>query len=527
VRRWRAGLPGLFLAGIVLAPPSAAAQEHGLPATVVQIAGPNLYLDIGSQQGLAAGDTLSVQRAEDGVLLGRFVVIQTTSTRAVVAFAGSPFAVTRGTALLVTPADRRTGGPADREPRGEPAVGPPDLRAGRVAISGRPATFRGRLALDMNASRSVTHWRSNQIEETGRTFATPALRFNLLGRDLPGDFEIESSVRGQYRHSSPSIVQPSRSLEIYAMNVANHFGAAPLELRVGRFYNRYTRYAGYTDGALLLIGGERLGVGGVVGFLPSRGNQGVSTEVPKYTAFATMSLGRRRVRYATDVSFNWMLPRSTVPEERFAGWSQRASAGRVRASSDFRVDRRATGGWLMTQGQVRLGIGLTRWLTLDARVARYESPPNSILSFLSLGGRRDQAGGGFTVFGPSGTAGVDVTVVRLAGLPTSRSYSGSFALAPSALGGTGLSASVGLWHREGSSTVQAAVGVERMIGAVATRLGYQFYRSSATVTQTTHAGEVMLRYPWGARVSSYLRLRLQRGNNLDAAYGAAGFSTSF
>jgi hypothetical protein len=37
----------------------------------------------------------------------------------------------------------------------------------------------------------------------------------------------------------------------------------------------------------------------------------------------------------------------------------------------------------------------------------------------------------------------------------------------------------------------------------------------------------MLRYHWGHRVSSYLRLRLQRGNNLDGAYGAAGLSTSF
>jgi hypothetical protein len=66
------------------------AQERTIPATVVEIAGTNLYFDAGSQQGLAANDTVVVSRADDGTRLGQVLIVETTSTTAVATFAGAP-----------------------------------------------------------------------------------------------------------------------------------------------------------------------------------------------------------------------------------------------------------------------------------------------------------------------------------------------------------------------------------------------------------------------------------------------------
>ena len=68
---------------------TATAQERTVSARVTEIAGANLYLDAGSNVGLANGDTLIVRRAADVTPVGTFVVVAVTETRAVVAFAGT------------------------------------------------------------------------------------------------------------------------------------------------------------------------------------------------------------------------------------------------------------------------------------------------------------------------------------------------------------------------------------------------------------------------------------------------------
>ena len=71
------------------------AQETRIEVQVTYIAGQDIYLDAGQDQGIQTGDTLAVYR--DEVFRGQFVVQRSTATRSVVGFAAAPFPVTLGT----------------------------------------------------------------------------------------------------------------------------------------------------------------------------------------------------------------------------------------------------------------------------------------------------------------------------------------------------------------------------------------------------------------------------------------------
>jgi hypothetical protein len=391
-------------------------------------------------------------------------------------------------------------------------------------IEGGPA-IRGRFSIEADGSRTVTHWLSNTELRTTRTYATPSALLQLEGTGLPGGFAFHTQIRTTYRYSSPDIVDPAQAFEVYELSVTREVGSL-LAVQAGRFSSRVGRDGGYDDGALVLIGSERLGVGAAAGFLPSRGNQGFSTDYPKYGVFATWGARGGALRYTSNISFDRMLPRNGLPDETFGGWSQRLFAGPFRASSDLRIDRRSSGGWLVTQLQIRGGVRLTPGLSLDARVARFESP-GSTFSFLTLGGRRDQAGVGLSAVGRAGSASLDVGVVRPAGAPTSQSVSAWFALTRPILAGAVVSGSFSLWRRAGASDLQATIDFQRQLGRVQARLGYDLYRMTGIATGITHAGHLSLDFPLGPRVGGYTRFQLQRGTNLDALRVYAGLRTSF
>lgn len=513
--RLRVSLAVLAIGALVA--PRLAAQNPSVEATVVEIAGANVYLDIGSEQGLDANDTVQVARADDGSALGRLVILQTASTRAVATFADRPFALTRGVSLRIA-----LPGPAMQ------ATGPTTVAASPPTLapqSAPPPSLHGRFSLDVDGNRTVTHWLSNTELRTTRTYSTPSASLQLDGRDLPGGFRFQTRVRTTYRYSSPNIVDPSQAVDVYQLSVARDFGSV-LGIEAGRFYSRYERYGGYYDGAQLRLGTEHLGIGAAAGFQPSRGDQGFTTDYPKYGVFAMWGAEGTAFRYTSSASFDRLLPRNGEPNETFAGWSQRLSVGPWRASTDVRVDRRASGSWLLTQLQLRTGVRLAAGLSLDARASRYESP-GSILSFLGLGGRRDEGGIGLTAFGRVGTVGLDLGATRTAGGPTSQNASASFALARPVFLGAALSGSVALWHRSGASTLLANVGLTRYLGAVQTRAGYQLYRTTGFAMTTTHAADLSINFPLGPRVGGSTRLHFQRGTNLDAMAIYAGLWTSF
>src|SRR5690606_15631354 len=95
-RRLTISLAGAFV--LLLAAP-VHAQERRLDVRVEAVAGENAYLSAGSDDGLAAGDTVQVLR--DGAPLGPLQVVSVTRTRAAVAFLAEAFPLTRGERLTV------------------------------------------------------------------------------------------------------------------------------------------------------------------------------------------------------------------------------------------------------------------------------------------------------------------------------------------------------------------------------------------------------------------------------------------
>ena len=498
----RAALASLLLA---VAAPRAAAQEQGLRAVIEQIAGSDVYLSVGSEAGLAASDTVQVYRDDDGEYLGALRVVAVSATRAVVTFADRPFALTRGVVVRL---------------RFDAAPAPEAAPAAAIAPPVRPAArsgprVRGRFSLDFNGMQSTTKWLSNTEQTVDRRFATPSMSLRLTATQLPGGLTFETTGRATYRYSDPEIVQPDLSVHVYQLSVAKEFDNAPVQFRLGRFYNPYELYSGYWDGALLRVGGRGFGVGVVAGFQPDRANEGPSTDIPKYSAFADYSLGRGPVRYSGDVSFHQVKPKGGYLDHTFAGWSQALRVGGVRLATDLQVDRDPElSEWKVSRARVTGALPLARGLTLNARYA-HDRPYFLFNTVDLLPFARNQVGGGLGYFGGNASFRADVTANRFDQGSWSMSYGGSFGFQNTGVFGLGLSAGGTYWTLEGGKALQGFGDLSRRFGRVDVRATYQYYRteqgSSVFVTNT---GALSLVVPLGRRLYSMLQARTQQGANL-------------
>jgi len=497
-----AGIAALLLA---LGAPRAAAQEQGLRAVIEQIAGSDVYLSVGSEAGLAASDTVQVYRDGDGEYLGALRVVAVSATRSVVTFLDRPFPLTRGVVVQL----RFTAPPL---PEAEPAaaIAPPV----RPAAASGPRV-RGRFSLDFNGMQSTTTWISNVEEKVDRRFATPSMSLRLAATQLPGGFTFETTGRATYRYSDPEIVQPDLAVRVYQLSVAKAFDNAPVQFRLGRFYNPYELYSGYWDGALLRVGGRGFGVGVVAGFQPDRANQAPSTEIPKYTAFADYTLGRGAVRYSGDVSFHQVKPKSGHLDHTFAGWSQALRVGGFRLATDLQVDRDPElSEWKVSRARVTGAIPLARGLSLNARYL-HDRPYFLFNTVNLLPFARDQVGGGLGYFGGNASLRADVTANRFDQGSWSMSYGGSFGFQNTGVLGLGLSAGGTYWALNGGKALQGFGDLSRRFGRVDLRASYQYYRTEqATSVFGTNAGALSLVLPLGPRVFTMLQARTQQGANL-------------
>lgn len=175
----------MLAAGCSLPPAVALAQQERLSVIVEYVAGANLYLDAGADDGIRANDTLQVYSGTESVPLGDFVVISSSSDRAVVTFADRPFSVTRGDVLIIT---LDSGSPA----RGR------DLLIGRVQL--QPVNRSGASAdivITDNGSvlsvRGTANGLSPGVQYVMRGYGEGS---TARGRDacLPGDDDMSYSL---------------------------------------------------------------------------------------------------------------------------------------------------------------------------------------------------------------------------------------------------------------------------------------------------------------------------------------------
>jgi hypothetical protein len=333
------------------------------------------------------------------------------------------------------------------------------------------------VSLDVDATRSTTRYGSGEEQKIDRTFATPALRVRTHVTGLPGDLSLTANTRLTYRYNNSGFQQPSTVLRLYELSVAKSFRTVPLELRAGRFYNRYESYSGYWDGILARVGTRRAGIGVLAGFQPNRWNQGFSTDLPKLSLFADARLRGHGVRYDIDVSAHRVEPNNGLLRHTFLGLSQKLRVGDFRLNQDLQVDEDPLeGGWEITRFRLDAGVDLGPGLQLRAGISRHR--PYRLWDSLSvISYPRDQAGAGFTLRVAGGTVGADVAVNRDLNERIGRSFSSFFRLPERGPLGIGLNGSARYWTGSGYSVLSLSPGLSRSFGSTRTRLAYRFYRS--------------------------------------------------
>jgi len=109
--RGRRGPPaprrGALLGALALLSSVAAVSVSGqesprVRVVVSRIAGATLYVDAGSDAGIATGDTVTVARDAGLEVAGRLMVLSAASGTAVLTFADNPFVLTRGETLFLS-----------------------------------------------------------------------------------------------------------------------------------------------------------------------------------------------------------------------------------------------------------------------------------------------------------------------------------------------------------------------------------------------------------------------------------------
>lgn len=457
--------------------PVADAALPRVPALVEQIAGATLYLDAGTDVGIGTGDTVTVARDSLGSAVGSLVVVRSTGSRSVLTFADDPFPLTRGQTLFVTPLrvavdQAERAGPesvATRPERGE-------REASGSQSSGTGPVARGRISLDLDATRSSARYGSEDDQAVDRVFATPSLRFRTRVTNLPGDLQLNANTRLAYRYTDSPFPSTPTSVRVYELSVAKSFRNAPLEFRAGRFYNPYESYSGYWDGLLARVGTRTAGVGVALGFQPNRWNQGVSTDLPKLSVFGDARLRSGRTRYEIDVSAHRVQPNNGLFRHTFFGLSQHLRVGAVRLSQNLQVDENPIeGGWDVTRLQLNAGVDVHEKVHVRANISRHR--PYRLWDTLTvISYPRDQAGAGLTVRAAGGTVGADVAVNRDLDEQIGHSYS-SFFRFPRGPFGFGFNGSARYWDGAGYRVLSLSPGLSRSFGAARAQLSYRFYRS--------------------------------------------------
>ncbi len=551
--------PWLLLAGWLIigvpTPATLAAQdspESQILTTVDPVTESTVFVAVGRDHGLTAGDTLSIAQDSTGQAIGALLVQSTSRKRSVATYLGKPFPVGGGAIFyarfrprIPVPAPVRvasasggslTGsqtapdgtGSHDGTPARGLAPAPEETLTQEEEAPSLSPTADGRIAFEMDGRRSVTKYGEDLRDEAERWFTTPTLRLNARVRDLPGGVQFNTNLRLAYRYSTADVVQPQLSGRVYQASIRKELDDVPLEIEAGRFYNRYDEFSGYFDGIMARVHSGPVGAGVAVGTEPNRANESVWLDLPKLTAFADVRASGERAGYDATVSFHTIRPRGDLLDRNFFGLSQRLSVGRARFFNRFQLDRDPeTDKWIATQLRVDATIPISGQWYLRGGYGR-RRPYSIYLTSDVISYTRERITGGIGYWGGTASVNLDVSANRGERDESSRTYSGSFAIPARRLGGLGVNGSFSYWERDDSNALHASPGVSYRFGQVRSRLGYRYYRTEiGGRTLKTHGGNMSLDFPVVERVHATLRAYTNWGEELTSTRLSAGFWMSF
>lgn len=480
----RPGLPCkllvLCISGLFLAHYSNA-QDTTLTATVTHIAGPHVYLNIGTADGITKGDTLHITGERS--FLGRVIVESAASRQTVVAFADNSFSITRGTKLTVifSKMPVRAEPVQSSEAVEEDAVSqtnPLPQTARRTPSKRRDIKIRGRVLLNFSVLNSETKPQAEGLPSTKRTFFTPSINLNTTVSNLPSDVKLRLNIRSDYRYHSGASLSRTNTFRTYQLSLEKRLPFGHLQL--GRFYDRLVAAGGYWDGLSFLYGSRKKGVGVSLGFMPDRSNEGFSTQFPRFSGFAHYETSRQRssARYRIAASYHEVQPNNQYQNHSYAGLEQELDLGPLSLSQDVQLDRDpATGGWIASLFQARTRLAITTWLNVRGRfTSRQPYRMYNLISPLSI--RRAYIQGGLHARFQGAGIGADYSVRYTQGMYESRTYvayfnTPAFTSAQIAFFGSGSH-----WESDFGTALYVHGGLSKSINAYLFRFDYGFYRST-------------------------------------------------
>jgi len=509
-------------------------SEVRILAVVDYVAGDDVYLAAGTDHGPRAADTL---RFFDGAgsgaeFLGFLHIVSATLKRSVANVIGEPFPVEKGAALyLVVPSERLReieqrdsakalpGNPTNSESaEPEQEASPPPL----------PIVIHGRASLDFNALRTITRWGEGPGAQEERSFNTPTFRLHARAQNIPGGFELETGVRIAHRMSTDSIVQPVTSTRLYQFDLEKTFDRIPLELHLGRFYNRFEEFSGFWDGMLLRFGPRALGGGVAIGFEPKLSNEGFSSQRPKVSGFVDFDTRGETLGYSGSLSFLGIRPQDGFPERTMVGLSQRIRIGQAWIHNRIQADRDPAGSdWNITRIQVDGSLNLGGGLSGFAGWRRWRAVPLWEAAAV-LGPQEDRGHFGFSYWGAGGGGSLNLSVSRPEEGESGRTLSGSFHLTKTPIPGVGLGGAASYWSRGDEESLMVAPEIRLSAGRFDLRGTYRRYASSTFAEKTTtQFTDVGLSLPLGG--GAYLRLQgsKQFGGDLSSTRLFASLWKSF
>jgi len=500
--------------------PSMAQEILTLEAQVMFIAGQTVYVSAGSDAGLVAGDTLDVYRNESR--LGLMEVVSATSDRAVLGFVDAPFPVTIGDHLMLSVVL------AQPEPIAMPTPTPETERPSILDQGDDDAPRRvysaprvsGRLQIGMDGLMSST-----QATDGGasfdRTYATPFALLRAKVENLPGGFELSTRLRAAYRYADPTPFSEEVDVRVYDLNLGKSFSNLPLEIRAGRFYNRYDRFTGYWDGLNIHVGDKERGFGVAAGFQPDRDNEMPTTDLPKYTVFGHAAFETEGVRFDGTVLGGQILPQSdSLSNRTFAGFQQQVFAGKFRASAEALADQDPeTGEWVFSRLSARASVTAAPGL----RLRGFAISRRSYILFgdwQALLSRSTRIGGGATVSlrnGPLPGVSVraDAANSFADGQPNTLTINTGISVPRLPSTSVGLSLNATMWQNESLGETRRGLyggaGFSKSFGSTYARLGYRYQQSPLLGLDDliSHGINAMLQVP----LRSGLAITLQASAN--------------
>jgi len=462
-----------------------------VPVLVTQLAGANVYVGLLTAQTLRAGDTVSVLRTGSQRPLGAMIVVASSASRCVLVFAGVPFPLTRGDTLQL--AGLAGALPVAVSPRRETAL--PDAPGGPVVD--------GTMAFEFSGMRSTTTGLGADPEKVTRTYALPSIYLQAQASRLPGGGRLSLHSRIDYRTGGNTGFDPATSVHFYGVRLDQPLATRAVQLTVGRFVNIYDPLSGYWDGGQLFIGKDRrLGIGVAAGFEPTLANEGVTTALPKYGVFGTAGTANRHIAAYSNLSAVLVTPHDDRADQLVSSWSSRLSTPTFRFSHDLLAERdQATGDWRVGRFHA-LGALTTRGhLELSAGYA-YDAPEILAAGVTVIPFRRQRWTVGGAWWGESAIVTADLALSRRA--------EGTRAGA-----GVGLRVSGSYWTDATDHGFLIAPTLDRSLGTVHGRIGYQFYRTEADrYTVTLHRGDAQADIRVGPALFAIVRASAQYGPTL-------------